>query len=125
MRNKLRIREIRDDNGGNGGLTMGPRDLRQQLRRRRRKMIPNTSTTTTEASSEDRRRVQGIIDNDGGVNGSITGLIDYQRQRSVGFPCYRVANSNTVSYLSRRCLVLILFSSDSFCFLGCKKVCQY
>ena len=34
----------------------------------------------------------------------------------VNFPCYHVANSYTVSSLSRQCLVLILLLSDSFIF---------
>ena len=85
----------------------------------------NTTTTTKEASAEDRGRVQGIGDNDGGGSGSTTGPVDWQRQRSVDFTFYSVANSNTVSSLTRRCLVLILFSSDSFIFVHCKKYYQY
>ena len=73
--------------------------------------ITNTTKTTTEALAEDRRRVQGIGDDNGGGNGMMTGPVDWQRQRSVDFLCYRVANSNTVLYLSRRCLVLILVNS--------------
>ena len=76
-------------------------------------MSPNTSTTTTEALAEDRRRVQGIGDDNGGDKGYTTGPIYWQRQRSVDFPCYHVVNSTTVSYMSSRCLVLMLFSSDS------------
>ena len=55
-----------------------------------------TTTTTTEASAEDRKRVQGIGDNVGGDSGSTTGLMDWQRQRSVGFSCYHFANSNNL-----------------------------
>ena len=95
-------------------MTVVPRDLRQQQRRRRRKISTKTSTKTMEASADDRRSVQEVIDNDGGGSGSMTGLMDCQRQRSVSFPCYRVTNSNTVSSLSCRYLVLLLFSSDSF-----------
>ena len=69
---------------------------------------------TTEASAEDRRCVQGIGDNDIDGSGSTTGPVDWQQQGSVDFTCYRAANSNTVSSLSIRCLVLILFSSDYF-----------
>ena len=83
-------------------------------------MITKTKTTTTDASAEDRQRVQGIEDDNGGGSRSTTGLVDWQRQRSVDFLCFQVANSNTVSSLSSRCLVLILFSSDSF-FFCCMK----
>ena len=69
-----------------------------------------TSTTTTDASSKDRQSIQGIEDDDGGGSG-------LQRRRSVDFTFYCVANSNTVSSLSYRCLVSVLFSSDSFFFL--------
>ena len=62
-------------------------------------------------SAEDRQSVQGIRDDNGGGKGSITGPVDWQRQQSVDFPCYFVANSNTVSSMSLCCLVLILFSS--------------
>ena len=82
-------------------------------------MGTKTTTTTTEASAEDRQLVQGIGDGeggDGGVSGSTTGPMDWQRQKSGDFPCYRVANSITVSYLSICCLVLIFFSSYSFFF---------
>ena len=76
-----------------------------------------TTTMTTDASAEDRRHVQGIkYDNEGGSR-LTTDLVGWQRQRSVDFPCFRVANSNTVSSLSSRCLVLILFSSDYFFFV--------
>ena len=88
-------------------------------------MITKTTTTTTEALEEDRRRVQGIRDDDGDGSGPKMGLVDWQRQQSVDFPCYRVANSNTISSLSRRCLILVLFSSDSFCLVHCKKYYQY
>ena len=93
---------------------MAPRNLQQQRRRRQRKMSKNTTTTTTEVSEEDRRRVQGIGEYDGGDSGLTMGPVDWQQQRSVDFTCYRVANSNTVSSLSYHCLVLILFSLDSF-----------
>ena len=84
-------------------------------------MSTKTSTTTTQASVEDKRHVQGIRGNDGGCIGSTTGPMDWKRQQSVNFPFYRVANSNTVSSLSCRCLVLILFSSDSFIFFTARK----
>ena len=77
-------------------------------------MSTKTTTTTKEASAEDRQRVQGIEDDNGGGSGLTTGPVDWQQQRSVGFPYFWVANSNTVSSLSSCCLVLILFSSDSF-----------
>ena len=71
----------------------------------------NTKTTTTimETSAEYRRRVQGIGDNNEGGSGLTTGPVDWKIQRSIEFPFYSVANSNTVLSLSRRCLVLILF----------------
>ena len=75
-----------------------------------------TTTTTTDASAEDRQRVQGIEDDGGGGSRSTTGLVDWQRQRSVDFPCLQVDNSKTVLSLTIRGLVLILFSSDSFFF---------
>ena len=75
-------------------------------------MSTKTTTTTTDASAEDRKRIQG--NDDGGGSRSTTGLVDWQRQRSVDFPCFQVANSNTVSSLSSRCLVLMFFSSDPF-----------
>ena len=68
-----------------------------------------TTTTTTDVSAEYRQRVQGIEDYDGGGSRSTTGLVDCQRQRSVGFPCFQVANSNTFLSLSSLCLVLISF----------------
>ena len=77
-------------------------------------MITKTNTTTNEALAEDIRRVQGIGDDNGGGIVLMTGPIDWQQQQSVDFPCYRVANSNTVSYFSHCCLVLIFFSSDYF-----------
>ena len=80
-------------------------------------MSTNNTTTTTDALAEDRRRVQGIEDDNGGGSGSTTGLVDWQRQRSVDFPRFQVASSNTVSFMSICCLVLILFSSDSFFFV--------
>ena len=58
-----------------------------------------------EASADDRRRVQGIKDDDGGGSRSTTGLVYWQRQRIVDFPCFQVANSNTVSSLSSLYLV--------------------
>ena len=73
-----------------------------------------TTTTSTEASAEDRQRVQEIGDNNGCGSGLTTGPVDWQRQRSVDFPCYWVANSNTVSSLYICCIVLILFSLDYF-----------
>ena len=73
-----------------------------------------TTTMTTDALEEDRRCVQGIKDKDRGVIISTAGLVDWQQQRSVDFLCFQIYNSNTVSSLSSRCLVLILFSPDSF-----------
>ena len=67
-----------------------------------------------DVSAEDRRRVQEIKDDDRGGSILTTGLLDWQRQRSVDLSCFQVANSNTVSSLSSRCLFLILFSSYSF-----------
>ena len=72
-------------------------------------MSTNTTTTITDATLEGRRRVQGIEDNDGGGSRSTTGLADWKRQWTVDFPCFQVSNSNTVSHLSSRCLVLIFF----------------
>ena len=69
---------------------------------------------TTDASAEDRQRVQEIKDNGGGGSRSTTDLVDWQRQQRVGFPCFRVYNSYSVLSLSSCCMVLILFSSDSF-----------
>ena len=77
-------------------------------------MSTKTTKTTTEASAEDRQRVQGIRDNEGGGRGLMIGPVDFQQKRSVDFTCYQAANSNTVSSLSFRCLVLMFFSSDSF-----------
>ena len=77
-------------------------------------MRTKTTTTATDASSEDRRRVQGIKEDDGGGSISTTGLVYWQLQRIVDFTCFQVANSNTVSSLSSRYLVLILFSSYYF-----------
>ena len=104
---------------------MGPRNLRRQMRRRQRKMITKTTTITTEASAEDRQRVQRIGGENRGGSGSKMGPVDWQIQRSVDFTCYRVAKSNTVSSLSCLCLVLILFSSDSFFLVFRKKYYQY
>ena len=84
-----------------------------------------TKTTTIYASAEDRRCVQGIEDNNGGDIRSTTGQVDWKRQWSVDFPCFQVANSNTVSSLSIRCLVLIFFSSGSFPPVCCMKYYQY
>ena len=80
-------------------------------------MSTKTKITTTDMSAEDRRRVQGIRDDVGGGRGSETGTVDWKQQWSVDFTCYHVAYSNTVSSLSRRCLILIFFSSNSsLCF---------
>ena len=84
-------------------------------------MSTKTKTTTTKALTEDRQRVQGIGDDNGGSSGLTTVPVDWQRQRSVDFTCYWVANSNTVSSISSRCLVLVLFSSDSYFFVCLKK----
>ena len=77
-------------------------------------MSTKTTKIKTETSEEDRRRVQGIRDDSGGGSALTTDLLGWQRQRSVGFLCYRFANSNIVSSLSRLCLVLIFFSSYYF-----------
>ena len=111
-----------------------PRELRKRRRRRGLDDSPEeyttateapeeemstktTSTTTTEASVEDRKRVQVVKDNNRGVSGSTTVPVGWQQQRSVDFPCFQVANSNIVLSLYSRCLVLVLFLSDSS-FLG-------
>ena len=88
------------------------------------KMIVKTSTRTMEASEEDRRHVQGIGDDNIGGSGSITGPMDWQQQRSTDFLCDCVANSNTVSSLSRRCLFLNFFIRF-FIFVCCKKDYNY
>ena len=88
-------------------------------------MRTKTTTTTIEVSVEDIRRIQGIRDDNGGGSGLTTGLEDWQRQQSVDFTCYCVANSNNVSSLSCRCLILILFSSGSFPPVHSKKYYQY
>ena len=49
-------------------------------------MRTKTTTATMDASTEDRRSVQGIEDDDRGGSRSTTGLVDWQRQRSVDFP---------------------------------------
>ena len=112
-RNIWRVRGIGDNNGGDRGSTMGPRNLQQWQRRRRRNMSTKTSTKTTAASAEDIWRVQGIRDNDRGGRGLTTGPMDWQQRRSVDFTCYHIAKSNYVSSLSRCCLVLKFFSSYS------------
>ena len=88
-------------------------------------MSTKTTTTTTDASAEDRQRVQGIKDDDGGGRVLTTGPVDWQRQQSVGFSYFQVSNSNTVSSLSSRYLVLIFFSSYSFFSVHCMKYYQY
>ena len=93
---------------------MGLSNIQRQRRRWRREMSTKTTTMKTEASAKDRRRVQEIGDDDGGGSGSMTGQVDWQQQRSVDFPCYRVSNSNTFSSLSIFYIVFILFLSDSF-----------
>ena len=77
-------------------------------------MSTYTTTKTTYSSVKDRQCVQGILGKDGGGIGSTTSPMGWKQERGVDFPCYHVANSNTVLSLSRRCLVLILFSSDYF-----------
>ena len=84
-------------------------------------MITKTTKMKTEALVEDIRCAQGIGYDDGGGSTSMTGPVDWQRQQSVDSPFYSFSNSNTVSSLSRCCLVLISFSSDSFFFIHCKK----
>ena len=81
-------------NNENGGISGGVLSQRFQHRQRRRRWrIDNASKVseiTTEAE-EARRRYQWV-----------------------DFRSYRVANGNTVSSVSCRCLVLIFFSSDFF-----------
>ena len=113
-RDTWRVRGIGDNNGGGGGETTGLGNTRQQRRHRRRKISTKTTTTTTDALAEDWRRVQGIEDNNRGGSRLTTVLVDWQWQWSVDFTCFQVAISNTVLPLSSCCLVLILFSSDSF-----------
>ena len=113
-RNRRCVQGIGYNAGGGGGSTTGSRNQRQRQMRRWIKISTKTTKMTTEALAEDRRHVQGIGYDDGSGSGSTTRPVDWQRQRSVDFPCYRIDNSNTVSYLSCRCLVLILFSSYSF-----------
>ena len=125
MRNRRRVRGIRDNDGGDRRLMTGPRNLRRRWRRRRRKMSAKNSTTTAYASTEDRQHVQRIIENDGDGSGSMMGSMDWKLRRSVYFPCYPVADSNNVSSLFRCCLVLILFSSDPFFPVHCRKDYQY
>ena len=125
MRNRGRVQGIRVNNRGGKGSAMGPGNLRRRWRHRRREMSKKNTTTTMEASADDRRRVQGIGDDTGGSSGLTTVPVDWQRQRSVDFPFYCVANSNNVSSLSRCCLVLILPSSYSFFLVHCKKYYQY
>ena len=120
-RNRRRVKGIREINRGSGGLTMVPRHTRRWQRCRRRNISTKTSTTTMESLEEDRRRVQWIGDNDGGGSCSTTVPMDWQWQWSVNFPCYHVDTSNPVSSLSRRCPVLILFSSYYFLTVHCKK----
>ena len=88
-------------------------------------MSTKTTTTTTEVLVKGRRCVQGIRDNNEGRSGSTTGPVDWQRQCSVYFPWFQVANSNTVSPLSSCCLVLVFFSSYSFFSVCCMKYYQY
>ena len=56
--------------------------------------------------------------NDRGSSGLTTVPMNWKQQQSVNFPCFRFANSNTISFLSCRCLVLVLFSSYSFFFFS-------
>ena len=101
-----------------------PREYRQQLGRQGLENGPEESTTTTEASAEDRQHVKEIGDNARGGSGSTTGPVDCQWQRSVDYPCYRVANSKTLLSLSRQYLVFVLFSSDYFPPVHCKEYYQ-
>ena len=90
-------------------------------------MSTKSTTTTTDASAEDRRRVQRSDNDDrrGSGSGATTGLVGWQQQRSVDFLSFQVSNSNTVLSLSSRCLILVLFPSDSFFFVRCMKYYQY
>ena len=96
------------------------RDWRQQRRRQELDNRPDKSTTTTYASAEEYENRDynnyngGVGDDDGGGSGSKTGPVDWQRQQNVDFTFHWVDNSNNVSSLSSRCLVLIFFSSDYF-----------
>ena len=125
MRNIRCVRGIGDNDGGGRGQTKGMKNLRRLRRHWRRKMRTKTTITTTDESTEDKRRVQGIKDNGGGGSRLTTSLVNWKRQHSVDFTSFQVANSNTVSSQSSRCLVLILFSSDYFPPVRCMKYYQY
>ena len=86
---------------------------------------PEEYMTTMEALAEEDEHKDSNNDNRGVGRGYTTRPRDRRQLRSVDFPCYCVDNSNTVLSLYRRCLVLILFSSDSFFFVHCKKYYQY
>ena len=124
-RDTRRVWGIGDKNGGGGGQTTVLRNIRQQRRCRRRKMSTKNTTTTMDASADYRRRIQGIEYNDRGGSRLTTGLVDWQQQRSVYFPCFQVGNSNTFLYLSSRCLILILFHQITIFSVGCMKYYQY
>ena len=113
--------------GGGGSVFTCPGNLQQQRWRRHRKTVLRTQWQRRSRRQRTKNilRVQGIRDGDGGGSGSTTGPMDFQRQLSVDFLCYCVTNSNTVVSLYRRCLVLVLFSSDSFFFFHCKYYYQY
>ena len=87
-------------------------------------MSTKTTTMTMDASAEDRQRFQGIEDNNRGGSRSTTVLVDWQRQRSVDFPFFRVTNSNTVLSLSSRYIVEIFFCQIPF-LVCCMKYYQY
>ena len=76
-----------------------PSNLQQLQMRRKRKIRTKTTTPTkitTNALAGDIIHIQGIGDYNVGGSGLTTGPVDWQQQQSVDFPCYWVANSNTV-----------------------------
>ena len=102
-KNRQHVWGIGYNDRGVGSSTTGPM-----------KISTNNLTTTIEELAEVRRCVQGIRDDNRGSSGSTTGPMDWQWRQIVNLPCYPFANSNTVSSMSRFCLVLILYLSDSF-----------
>ena len=121
-RNIWRVRGIGKNGGYSGGSTTVPKNLQQRRRRRQRNTRTNNTAKITEASTENRTHVQGTGDNNRGGSGLTTGLMDWKWQGSVNFHCYRVSKGNIVSPLYRCCLVLILFSSESFIFCSLKEI---
>ena len=112
-----RARRLSDDNRGIG-RGQGIRNVSKVLetptesagdiykwKRWRRNMRKKTKTTTTDVSAEDRRRFQGVEDNGGGVSVSMTGLVGWKRQHTVGFLAFRFL----IVTLSCLCLVAVSF----------------